>query len=126
MENMENMANITNIIQDDFVYKNIKDEMNKINLRLINRYKTLNSINESSKCILDKYNSYFETQINEKKMAIQNLKNILEYLENLKKKKEFRKSKNVKYHINNDINKIKLEIYKITIELIILKNTITT
>ncbi len=87
MENMENMANITNIIQDDFVYKNIKDEMNKINLRLINRYKTLNSINESSKCILDKYNSYFETQINEKKMAIQNLKNILEYLENLKKKK---------------------------------------
>ena len=123
---MANMANMANIIQDDFVYKNIKDEMNKINLRLINRYKTLNTINESSKSILDKYNSYFEKQINEKKMAIQKLKNILEYLENLKKTKEFRKSKNVKYHINNDINKIKLEIYKITIELIILKNTITT
>lgn len=57
---------MANIIQDDFVYKNIKDEMNKINLRLINRYKTLNTINESSKSILDKYNSYFEKQINEK------------------------------------------------------------
>jgi hypothetical protein len=118
------MANMANIIQDDFVYKNIQDEIKKINLKLINRYKTLTPINECTKCILDKYNSYFETQINEKKMVIQNLKNILEYLENLKKTKEFRKSKNVKYHINNDINKVKLEMYKNTIDLLILKNTI--
>jgi len=107
---MENMANITNIIQDDFVYKNIKDEMNKINLRLINRYKTLNSINESSKCILDKYNSYFETQINEKKMAIQNLKNILEYLENLKKKKSLKKKKNLNKKKKKKIKKKKIKI----------------
>ena len=116
---------MTTIIQDDVIYKNIQEEMNKINLRLINRYKTLDSINETSTLILDKYNNYFEKQINEKKLAIQNLKNILEYLENLKKK-EFRKSKNVKYHINNDIDKIKLEIYKITIDLLKVKNTIAT
>jgi hypothetical protein len=117
---------MANIIQDDVIYKNIQEEIHKINLRLINRYKILDSINETSKLILDKYNNHFEKQINEKKMAIQNLKNILKYLENLKKNKEFRKSKNVKFHINNDINKIKLEIYKITINLINLKNSITT
>jgi hypothetical protein len=118
--------NMTNIIQDDILYKNILDEMNKINLRLIIRYKTLDCINENSKVILDKYNNYFEKQINEKKKQIQTLKNILEYLENLKKNKDFKKSKNVKHYINNDIDKVKLELYKITIELLKLKNSITT
>ena len=73
-----------------------------------------------------KYNNYFEKQINEKKMLIQTLKNLLEYLENLKKNKEFRRSKNVKYYINNDIEKVKLDIYKTTIDLLHLKNSITT
>jgi hypothetical protein len=121
------MANkTTTIIQEDVIYKNILDEMKKINLKLVNRYKTLDSINQTSKGILENYNKYFEKQINEKKKAIETLKDILKYLENLKKNKEFRKSKNVKYHINNDINKVKLEIYKITINLINLKNSITS
>ena len=118
------MAN--NIIQEDIVSQNIKDEINKINLKLINRYKSLDTINENSKNILYKYNNYFEKQINEKKMLIQTLKNLLEYLENLKKNKEFRRSKNVKYYINNDIEKVKLDIYKTTIDLLHLKNSITT
>jgi len=118
--------NRTSIIQDDILYHNIQDEMEKINSKLIDRYKTLTSINQDSNDILSKYNSYFEKQINEKKMLIQTLKNILEYLENLKKNKEFRKSKNVKFYINNDINKIKIEIYKIMIDLLKLKNNITT
>ena len=113
------------IIQDDMLHQNIKDKINKINLRLIHRYKSLDSINETSKDILSKYNKYFENQINEKKMLLQTLKNILEYLENLKKKKEFKKSKNVKYYINNDIDKVKFDIYKITIDLLNLKNSIT-
>ena len=101
--------------------------MEAIKIGFTGNRKGLTTIQEEKiKLILDKYNNHFEKQINEKKMAIQNLKNILKYLENLKKNKEFRKSKNVKFHINNDINKIKLEIYKITINLINLKNSITT
>ena len=118
--------NMNNIIQEDILHQNIKDEINKINLRLIHRYKSLDSINETSKNILSKYNNYFEKQINEKKLLLQTFKNILEYLENLKKKKEFKKSNNVKYYINNDIEKVKIDIYKTTIDLLNLKNCITT
>jgi len=122
------------VIEQDTIYQNIKHEIDKTNLQLMNRYKFLTSLNDNSKTIVSLYTSYFEKLIQEKIMQIKSIKHILEYLEHLKKesKKSNSKSKSkskstlAMKEINNDINKLKCKLYTLTIDLLTLKNKITT
>jgi hypothetical protein len=124
------------VIEQDTIYQNIKHEIDKTNLQLMDRYKFLTSLNDNSKTIVSLYTSYFEKLIQEKIMQIKSIKHILEYLEHLKKesKKSNSKSKSkstststlAMKEINNDINKLKCELYTLTIDLVTLKNKITT
>lgn len=120
------------VIEQDTIYQNIKHEIDKTNLQLMDRYKFLTSLNDNSKTIVSLYTSYFEKLIQEKIMQIKSIKHILEYLEHLKKESKKSKSKSkskstlAMKEINNDINKLKCELYTLTIDLVTLKNKITT
>lgn len=114
------------VIEHDTIYQNIQDEIDKTKLRLMDRYKVLTTLNDHSKTIVSLYTSYFEKLIQEKMMQIQSIKYILEHLEHLKKESKKSKSTLATGEINNDINKLKCELYNLTIDLVTLKNKITT